>query len=331
MVTLGVETSCDETSVALVEGGESILASLISSQVELHQAYGGVVPELASRRHLTNLLPVLEETLRRASLGLAQVDTVAVTHAPGLVGALLVGVAAAKALAYALNKPLVAVHHIEAHIYANLLRPGPPAFPWVCLVASGGHSDLILVRSHGDYARLGRTRDDAAGEAFDKVARAFGLPYPGGPALERLAAQGDPSAVVLPVARLEEGSFDFSFSGLKTATLTRRGQYGDAHLAASFQLAVVTALVAKTVAAAKACRVGTVALAGGVAANDTLRSQLREVCKQEGMTVLIPPKELCTDNGAMVAAAGHHKRLAGKTADLHLNAVATLPLTGWAS
>ncbi|MBC7105484.1 MAG: tRNA (adenosine(37)-N6)-threonylcarbamoyltransferase complex transferase subunit TsaD, partial [Firmicutes bacterium] len=305
---LAIETSCDETSAAVVVDGVQVRANLVASQVDLHRRYGGVVPEVASRRHLEALNPLLAETLARAGLSWRDLRAVAVTYGPGLAGSLLVGVMAAKALAFALDLPLVAVNHVEGHIYANFLAEPRLEFPVVCLVVSGGHTDLVLVEGHGTYRVLGRTRDDAAGEAFDKVARVLELDYPGGPHLERLARRGDPSRVPLPRPYLEEGSLDFSFSGLKTAVVyflrraRERGlEVNRADVAAGFQEAVVDVLVEKTVLAARRHGVETVLLAGGVAANGRLRRRLQE--RAGGCRVVVPPPALCTDNAAMIACA----------------------------
>ncbi|MGB9866387.1 MAG: tRNA (adenosine(37)-N6)-threonylcarbamoyltransferase complex transferase subunit TsaD [Bacillota bacterium] len=328
MVVLGIETSCDDTSVGLVNDGTQVLSVLLASQIHVHNKFGGVVPEIASRKHLESIVPVVEEALSRARVGLGDVDLVSVTAGPGLLGALLVGVCFAKALSFALCKPLVGVHHLEAHIYANFLGASVPQFPLLALVVSGGHTDLILVRGHGVYQVVGVTLDDAAGEAFDKVARAMGLGYPGGPEIERLAARGDSSKVRFPKTRLEEGSFDFSFSGLKTAVLRalQEANYSKEDIAASFQRTVVASLVGTTVSAARALGVGRIALAGGVAANSLLRAELADACSRNGLQLYVPPKQFCTDNGAMVASAGFWVHRQGRQASLELNAVADLPL-----
>jgi len=337
---LGIETSCDETAAAVVTDGGRVRSNVISSQIALHRAHGGVVPELAARGHVTAIIPVVETALREAGLGRAQIDAIAVTAGPGLAGSLLVGVNVAKALAYALRRPLVPVNHLEGHVYANWLTlPGaepvpPPRFPLVCLLVSGGHTELILMTGHGQYRHLGRTLDDAAGEAFDKGARLLGLGYPGGPAIQRAAAEGRPDAFPLPRAWLGEG-FDFSFSGLKTALLRLvepyriaepaadrlktstpfvehrpprfRSDLPVADLAASYQEAVVEVLAVKAVRAAAAFDAATLLLAGGVAANAALRERLdREVIERLGtdaIPVRYPPLELCTDNAAMIAGA----------------------------
>jgi N6-L-threonylcarbamoyladenine synthase len=322
MLILGIETSCDETAIAVVEGGRRILSSVVSSQVELHAEYGGVVPELASRRHIEAIIPVLDEALQRASCRLDRVEAVAVTYGPGLAGALLVGVNFAKALAYSLSRPLIAVNHLEGHIYAAWLeRESDPAFPVLALIVSGGHSDVVLMEGHGLYTRLGETVDDAAGEAFDKVARLLGLGFPGGPEIDRLAASsaGKPS-LRLPRARLER-PYDFSFSGLKTKVKRIvRGEEGTApetaELAAAFQESVVDSLVTKAVRGAEGHGVSEIVLSGGVAANSLLRASLAE---RSPVPVVVPSPALCTDNGAMIAAAGWRRLQSGEAARLDLD------------
>lgn len=328
---LGIESSCDETAAAVVAGGRKVLSNIIASQVELHKKYGGVVPEIASRKHLEAVIPTIRESLSAAGVTLEQIDAIAVTHGPGLVGTLLVGLSAAKSLAYALDKPLIGVNHLQGHIYANFLTDDPPEFPMVCLIVSGGHTDLIHITGHGQMELLGRTRDDAAGEAFDKVARSVGLGYPGGPQVERLAAQGDPDAVPLPRAHTEN-VYDFSFSGLKTAVLQyvqRTGPLNDqqrADLAASFQKAVTSVLADKVLRAARERGVRQVILAGGVAANGALRKAVSEAVTPHGISLHYPPPVLCTDNAAMIAAAGHYLWQAGVRHGMDLNAVPSLGL-----
>jgi len=328
---LGIESSCDETAAAVVAGGRRVLSNIIASQIDLHQKYGGVVPEIASRKHLELILPTIREALTTAGISGREVDAIAVTHGPGLVGTLLVGLSAAKALAYALEKPLIGVNHLQGHIYANFLTEPEPQFPLVCLVVSGGHTDLIYMRDHGEMELLGRTLDDAAGEAFDKVARSVGLSYPGGPQVEKLAALGDPEAVPLPRAHTD-GAYDFSFSGLKTAVLQyvqRTGPLTDqqrANLAASFQRSVTGVLAAKTLKAAQEKGVGQVIIAGGVASNGALRRAMVETLTPHGIAVGYPPPILCTDNAAMIAAAGHYLWRSGIRSDLDLNAVPGLGL-----
>jgi N6-L-threonylcarbamoyladenine synthase len=319
---LGIETSCDETAVAVVADGRRPLSSVVSSQVELHAQYGGVVPELASRRHVEAMIPVLDEALQRASCRLDEVDAVAVTYGPGLAGALLVGVNFAKALAYSLSRPLIAVNHLEGHIYAAWLeREREPEFPLLALIVSGGHSDVVLMQGHGRYRRLGETVDDAAGEAFDKVARLLGLGFPGGPAIDRLASAtaGKPS-FRLPRAHLER-PYDFSFSGLKTKVQRIvRGEEGatpeTGELAAAFQESVVDSLITKAVQAAEEHGATEIILSGGVAANSLLRASLAE---RSPVPVVVPSPALCTDNGAMIAAAAWRRRQAGASSGLDLD------------
>ncbi|HPU02031.1 MAG: tRNA (adenosine(37)-N6)-threonylcarbamoyltransferase complex transferase subunit TsaD [Firmicutes bacterium] len=333
---LGIESSCDETAAAVVEDGRRICSNVISSQVKLHAAYGGVVPEIASRRHLEQINLIIEQALAEARLKLGDLSAVAVSNGPGLVGALLVGVSTAKALAYAARLPLIAVNHVEAHLYANFLTGAGIRYPLVALIASGGHTNLLLMTGPDEILSLGQTRDDAAGEAFDKVARAMGLGYPGGPIIDRMAAQGNPAAFDFPRAYLdeEEGRFDFSFSGLKSAVINHLHhlrQKGEApkpaDLAASFQEAVVRVLVDKTINAAREHNAACVLLAGGVAANSRLRFLMREELMRAlpGVPLYFPPPELCTDNAAMVAAAAYPLYRRGIFAPLNLNAHAGLP------
>ncbi len=339
MHTLGIETSCDETSAAVLEGTTHLLANVVASQVDLHARYGGVVPELASRRHLERLGPVIDEALKRAGVGLAEIDAVAVTCGPGLVGALTVGVAAAKTLSLTLGRPLIGVNHLEGHIYAGFLeRPDLP-LPALVLIVSGAHTDLVVMRDHGTYAILGRTRDDAAGEAFDKVARALGLGYPGGPAVDRAAQRGRRGAVALPLPFPDEQSLDFSFSGLKTAVLRAVARLSggapaappDAawvpDVAAAFQEALVEVLVAKTLRAAALHPVRSLLLAGGVAANSALRARLAGGASALGLPLHLPALALCTDNAGMIAAAGAYRLARGERSSLRLGAYADLDLT----
>lgn len=330
---LALETSCDETSAAVVSGGHRVLSNIIASQVPVHQKFGGVVPEIASRRHLEQIIPVVDTALSEAGVTLRDLDAVAVTYGPGLVGALLVGVAQAKALAYAIKKPLIGVHHLLGHIYANLLEHPELRLPALCLVVSGGHTSLVLWEAHERLRILGSTRDDAAGEAYDKVARALGLGYPGGPAIEKAALQGDREAIHFPRAWLEEGSFDFSFSGLKSAVLNylhnarQRGEeISVPDVSAGFQEAVVEVLAEKAVRAAVAHNLGTIALAGGVAANRRLRERLTAVAGSQGMEVIWPSPVYCTDNAAMIACAAYYRYQVKDFAGLDLNAVPYLPL-----
>ncbi|WP_312337103.1 tRNA (adenosine(37)-N6)-threonylcarbamoyltransferase complex transferase subunit TsaD [Anaerospora hongkongensis] len=332
-VTLALETSCDETSAAVIADGRTILSNIISSQIPLHQKYGGVVPEIASRKHIESVLPVVEEALQAARITLAQVDVIGVTYGPGLVGALLVGVATAKAMAFGLDKPLVGVNHLEGHIFANFLSHPELKPPFVALVVSGGHTSLVWLKDYNDFELLGQTRDDAAGEAFDKIARVMGLPYPGGPQIDRLALTGDSKAIEFPRALVAPGSFEFSFSGLKSAVLNylnsaaQRGEtINQADVAASFQTAVVDVLVAKTLQAVDACSVKQVVLAGGVAANSRLQSALGAECSARGLSLYFPSPVLCTDNAAMIACRAYYKAQANKFTDLRLNALPSLKL-----
>jgi N6-L-threonylcarbamoyladenine synthase len=329
---LGIETSCDETAVAVVEDGRTVRSNLISSQAHLHERFGGVVPEVASRAHLENINPLIELALQEAGLSLPGIEAVAVTMGPGLVGALLVGLAAAKALALALDVPFIAVNHLEGHIFANVIEHGPIEEPFVCFLVSGGHTMLVHVPQAHLYELLGQTLDDAAGEAFDKVARFIGLGFPGGPALDRLAQQGDPAAIRFPRAVTERG-YDFSLSGLKTAVVrhvkaerARGVEPSREDLAASFQEAVVEVQVTKTFAAARDKGVGTIVLGGGVVANTRLRRLMAERAESEGFRLLIPSPELCTDNGAMIACAGYHRLQRGERTELDVRAYPSLPL-----
>lgn len=330
---LGIETSCDETSAAVVEDGRVVLSNIISSQIDIHKKYGGVVPEIASRRHVESILPVVAEAIESAGVGAAEIDGVAVTVGPGLAGALLVGVSFAKAFAYARGLPLVGVNHLEGHLYANFLAEPDIEFPFLCLIVSGGHTDLVIVTGHGRMEIVGRTRDDAAGEAFDKAARAMGLGYPGGPLMQKMAESGAAGRIRLPRAFLEEDSYDFSFSGLKTAVVLAMEKpdrdWDVADLAAEFQEAVADVLVTKTLGLAAHRGIRRVALAGGVASNALLRKRMTEEGAARGIKVTIPPPVLCTDNAAMIAAAGYFRFMAGVRSDLELNAEADLPLLGY--
>jgi len=330
MLVLGIETSCDETAAAVVADGFVLRSNVIASQVALHRRFGGVVPELASRKHIERLLPVIDEALETAGLNIAQIEGLAVTRGPGLVGALTVGVAAAKAIAVARELPFVGVNHIEGHIYAAFLSEPDVAFPVLALIVSGAHADLIVMRNHGDYEILGRSRDDAAGEAFDKVARAMGLGYPGGPEIDRLGKEGNPRGVPLPLPMAGE-SWEFSFSGVKTAALRAlRGHEGDTaflrDLAASLQRVIVEVLVRKTLGAAAVVRPKTMVVAGGVAANSRLRREMEQACAAAKLRLVIPPPILCTDNGGMIAAAGWRRLTAGERSPLNLAAESDLSL-----
>ena len=330
-IILAIESSCDETAVAVIKNGHEMLSNVVSTQIEIHRRYGGVVPEIASRKHLELINAVVQEALDQAHMTLDDMTHIAVTYGPGLVGALLVGVATAKALAFASGKPLIGVHHIEGHICANFLVKQDFQFPLVCLVVSGGHTNIIKITDHGQYLLLGQTKDDAAGEAYDKIARAIGLPYPGGPHIEQLAREGNADAVELPRAWMGEDSYDFSFSGLKSAVLNylnkakmKGEEINAADVAASFQQAVLDVLVEKTVRAAVEHGVDTILLAGGVAANGTLREQLQKAAEVHQIQVYYPPVSFCTDNAAMIGAAAHYKAVKGEYADLTLNAVPNL-------
>ncbi|MEX0743776.1 MAG: tRNA (adenosine(37)-N6)-threonylcarbamoyltransferase complex transferase subunit TsaD [Actinomycetota bacterium] len=334
MKVLGIETSCDETAVAVVEDGR-ILSNLIGSQVELHARFGGVVPELASRAHVEALNPLMDQALEQAGCRFTDLDGVAVTVGPGLAGALLVGIAAGKAVALATGAPLVGVNHLEGHIYANFLEHGPPAPPYVCLVVSGGHTMLVHMEQEHRYRVLGQTLDDAAGEAFDKIARFLGLGFPGGPALDRLARNGDPDAIRFPRSMANSGDYDFSLSGLKTAVLRHvkaekvAGRDVDlADLAASFQEAIVDVQVSKTMRAAKETGAGTVLLGGGVVANTRLRERMERAGSEQGVRVLFPSIELCTDNGAMIARAGASRLERGERTSFDVGADPALELAG---
>jgi len=325
MKILGIETSCDETAAAVVEDGARILSNQIASQVEIHARYGGIVPEVASRQHILAIIPILKQAMAEAKASWSDLGGIAVTIGPGLAGSLLVGVNVAKVIALSHDLPITGVNHLEGHIYANWLVNRSPLFPLVCLIVSGGHSDLVLMRGHGDYIVLGRTRDDAAGEAFDKAARILGLGYPGGPAIEQAARNGTAASLKLPRAWLK-GSSDFSFSGVKTALLrlVEGGKVSSvADAAASFQEAVVDVLVTKTVAVAREHRVKQILLAGGVASNELLRNWL---VQNSPLPVLVPEPILCTDNAAMIAACGYYRLQAAKIDGLDLDVTPSLKL-----
>ena len=327
-LVLGIETSCDETAAALVMGGNDVISSVVSSQIDLHADFGGVVPEVASRAHLESLNPVVARAIVEAGVDESRIDAVAVTVGPGLIGALLVGVSAAKALALAWDVPLVGVNHLEAHLYAGFLEDPTLEFPLVVLLVSGGHTMLIEMRGHGDYRLLGRTIDDAAGEAFDKVARFLDLGYPGGPAIDRVAVHGDPEAIRFPRAMMDDG-LDFSFSGLKTSVVNhvrRDPDVTSADVAASFQQPVVDVLVTKARRAARAVGATGIVLGGGVAANSLLRTEILDACATDGIRGFLPSRAMCTDNAAMIAAAGWHRLRSDGPTSLEIGAFPTMPL-----
>ncbi|MBP7174784.1 MAG: tRNA (adenosine(37)-N6)-threonylcarbamoyltransferase complex transferase subunit TsaD [Thermoclostridium sp.] len=333
VIILGIESSCDETSAAVVVNGRKVLSNIIATQVKLHAEYGGVVPEIASRKHVESVIPVIDKALKEASITLEAIDGIAVTYGPGLVGALLVGLTAAKALAFALNKPLVGVNHIEGHICANYIAHAELAPPFICLVASGGHSHVVAMEDWQKPVILGRTRDDAAGEAFDKIARVLGLGYPGGPMVEKKAAAGNSEAFHFPRVRFLDQPYDFSFSGLKTAVINTVHQFEQKKesvpvedICASFQKAAVDVLVQHTIDAAAKKGFQTICLAGGVAANTFLRAAFDKACNDNGRTMYYPPLQLCTDNAAMIASSGFFAYQQQEFAGLDLNAVPGLKL-----
>ena len=330
---LAIESSCDETAASVVKNGREVLSNVISSQIDLHTLYGGVVPEIASRKHIEKINQVIQAALDEAHMTLDEMTAIAVTYGPGLVGALLVGVAEAKAIAYAANKPLVGVHHIEGHVSANFIEHPDLEPPFVCLIVSGGHRHLVIVKDYGEFEIIGRTMDDAAGEAFDKVARAVGLGYPGGPKVDKAAKEGNPHAMEFPRAKVGGSAYDFSFSGMKSAVLNYINQCemkGETinvpDLAASFQNAVVDVLVSRAVAAAKEYGYGKLAIAGGVASNSALRAGMKEACEKEGIKFYYPSPIFCTDNAAMIGAAAYYEYINGARAGWDLNAVPNLKL-----
>ncbi|MGG0670875.1 tRNA (adenosine(37)-N6)-threonylcarbamoyltransferase complex transferase subunit TsaD [Lederbergia citrisecunda] len=334
MYILGIETSCDETAASVVKNGHEIVSNVVASQIQSQQRFGGVVPEIASRHHVEQITLVIEEALAEANLAPSDLDAVAVTEGPGLVGALLIGINAAKAFAFANGLPIVGVHHIAGHIYANQLMQ-PMEFPLLALIVSGGHTELVLMEKHGSFKLIGETRDDAAGEAYDKVARVLGLPYPGGPHIDKLALESD-EAVDFPRAWLEPDSYDFSFSGLKSAVINYKhnieqkgGEVNPSHVAAGFQQSVVDVLTEKTSRAAKVYGVKQVIAAGGVAANKGLRASLDAVFEKEGLPFYVPPISLCTDNAAMIAAAGTSMFVSGKRGTMEMNGRPGMELVSW--
>ena len=333
VLILAIESSCDETASAVVKNGREVLSNVISSQIALHTLYGGVVPEIASRKHIEKINEVIQEALDQAGVKLSEIDAIGVTYGPGLVGALLVGVAEAKAISYAAGIPLVGVHHIEGHISANYIACKELEPPFICLVVSGGHTHLVVVRDYGKYEIIGKTRDDAAGEAFYKLARAIGLGYPGGPKIDRLAKEGNPDAIHFPRAKVEDAPYDFSFSGVKSAVLNylngchMKGEpVVEADVAASFQKAVCDVLVEHAVQAVKDYGIPKLALAGGVASNSALREAMKAACEKEGVSFYYPSPILCTDNAAMIGAAAYYEYINGVRSGLDLNAVPNLRL-----
>ena len=333
VLILAIESSCDETAASVVKNGREVLSNVISSQIELHKLYGGVVPEIASRKHIEKINQVIEEALTEAGVTLDELDAVGVTYGPGLVGALLVGVAEAKAIAYAKNLPLVGVHHIEGHISANYIENKELEPPFICLVVSGGHTHLVCVKEYGQYEIIGRTRDDAAGEAFDKVARAIGLGYPGGPKIDKLSKEGNADAIPFPRAKIEGAEYDFSFSGVKSAVLNfingckmKGEEYNQADIAASFQKAVTDVLVANAIHAVKEYGFTKLAIAGGVASNSTLRGAMQKACEENGIEFFHPSPIFCTDNAAMIGVAAYYEYMSGTRHGWDLNAVPNLKL-----
>jgi N6-L-threonylcarbamoyladenine synthase len=327
MLILGIDTSCDDTSAAVVEDGEKIISNVVSSQNEIHEKYGGIVPELASRRHIEMVWPVVDEALNKASLKFSDLSAVAVTHAPGLIGSLLVGVCFAKSISFVHNIPLVSVNHLEGHIFSTFLEY-TPKFPFLALIASGGHTSIYIVSDIGSYIEVGRTRDDAAGEAYDKVAKLLGFGYPGGPFIDTLACKGDPLAIAFPRANLQD-SFDFSFSGLKTAVLyhiRKNPEDRKEDIAASFQAAVTDVLINRITEISEKENIMNVALSGGVSANSEIRKIFKKKAAEKGWDLYLPSRHLCTDNAAMIASAGYYRFKKGATAELNLNPKAYLPL-----
>ncbi len=333
ILILAIESSCDETAASVVKNGREVLSNIIASQIELHTLYGGVVPEIASRKHIEKVNQVIEQALKEADVTLGAITAIAVTYGPGLVGALLVGVSAAKAVSFATGKPLVGVHHIEGHISANFIENRALEPPFACLVVSGGHTHLVIVKDYGEYEILGRTRDDAAGEAFDKVARAIGLGYPGGPKIDRLAQEGNADAISFPRAKVDGSDYDFSFSGLKSAVLNylntcemKGVEVNRADVAASFQKAVIDVLVEHSLNAVKQYGFDKFAIAGGVASNSSLRAAFESACEKQNISFYHPSPIFCTDNAAMIGVAGYYEYIRGTRSGYDLNAVPNLRL-----
>jgi N6-L-threonylcarbamoyladenine synthase len=333
ILILAIESSCDETAASVVKNGREVLSNIIYSQIDLHTVYGGVVPEIASRKHIEKINQVIEKALKEADTTLDDITAIAVTYGPGLVGALLVGVSAAKAISFATGKPLVGVHHIEGHISANFIENKELEPPFACLVVSGGHTHLVIVKDYGEYDIIGYTRDDAAGEAFDKVARAIGLGYPGGPKIDKLSKQGNPDAIKFPRAKVEGSNYDFSFSGLKSAVLNylnscqMKGiEVNTADVAASFQKAVIDVLVSHSIEAVKEYGFKKFAIAGGVASNSSLRAAFEKECQKQNLEFFHPSPIFCTDNAAMIGVAGYYEYIKGTRSGYDLNAVPNLKL-----
>ena len=333
LITLAIETSCDETSVALVADGREVLSNVISSQIDVHRIFGGVVPEIASRHHLENINMVYEKAMSEASVNPDEIDMIGVTYGPGLVGALLIGIATAKAFSFAWNKPLIGVHHMQGHISANYIEHKELKPPFISLIISGGHTNIVEVTGYNECRVLGKTRDDAAGEAYDKVARVLGVGYPGGPIIDKIAKEGNPHAIPFKRVFLEKDSFDFSFSGIKTGVLNYLNsekqagrEVNVADVAASFQMAIIEVIVAKCINAVQLMKQDKLVLAGGVAANSLLKKMLHEECEKRGIELYYPSPILCTDNAAMIGCAAYYKYIAGERDDLSLDAYANLPL-----
>lgn len=330
---LGIETSCDETAAAIVEDGKKIISNVVASQISIHQKYGGVVPEIASRKHMEYIIPVIDKALDESGKKITDLSAIAVTYGPGLIGSLLVGLSVAKAMAYAQNIPFIGINHLEAHIYANLLEHNEIKPPFVCLIVSGGHTSLVYIRHFGEYKLLGQTKDDAAGEVFDKIAKVLDLGYPGGPITEKLAKEGEPSSIKFPRPLLNDKSYDFSFSGLKTAVIyyikelkKENKNISVKDILASFQQAVIDVLVEKTIKAALKFKTKQIILAGGVAANSLLRKEIKKKANLLNIKVFYPSIFLCTDNAAMIASVGYYKFKENKKSSLNLDAVSRLPL-----